>query len=65
MIPRFSPIVTAWVRSWSAGLARWRCREQSRQLYVGTRVLRVLSLGAFIRFSSETLTLPYFACKLK
>jgi len=30
--------------SWSAGLARWRCREPSRQLYIGARVLRVLSL---------------------
>src|SRR5580700_827358 len=30
--------------SWSAGLARWRCREPSRQLYLGARVLRVLSL---------------------
>jgi hypothetical protein len=32
--------------SWSAGLARWQCREPSRQLYIGARVLRVLNLDA-------------------
>jgi len=47
-----------------AATTRWRCREPSRQLYIGARVLRVLSLEPFIRFSSETLTSPYFACQL-
>src|SRR5258706_9129 len=30
--------------SWSVGLALWRCRNPSRQLYIGARFLRVLTL---------------------
>src|SRR5580704_15127399 len=53
--------------SWFAGLARWRCRGPSRQLYIGARVLRVLSLEPLHppQLRSETLTPPYFACQLK